>query len=176
MPNTVIFTANQKGRFKPVYDIPKDVDGGPHVWNTMAQLALGHPIRKTDEGGQDDLQTVFNMIYEWDKYPFGYRLVLGSALDGAVVFKQNLSVYIGALGVFIERWPTENLKSQFSFLEALQRDNNTMAVAWSQTSQNKDAWTVVKRGQRQKYNLFKDQGHFNLFEVVTLYGKPQEVP
>ncbi len=168
MPNTVIFTANQKGRLKPVYDIANDAEGAPFIWNTLCKIHIGRGInpKRVDE----DLRMVFDLIYN-PGYPYSYRLVLASALDGAVVYKDNMGTYNRALSAFVSQYPTDNLKSQLQFLELRARDKDCMAVAWSQTSMNLDAWTVVKRGIRQKYNLLKDKGHFDVFKLVTLEGQ-----
>ena len=96
------------------------------------------------------------------------KIVLGSTFDNVVVMKEDLPKLIDAFRKFEGE---TSLKEQADLIEnALNNDDDLIAIAWNQTSVNGQAWEsdetsfdVDNEVYYLPYNLLKHDKHWNLF-------------
>lgn len=109
-------------------------------------------------------------LFDGDKLSETDKIVLGSTFDNVVVMKDDLPKLIEAFRKFEGE---TSLKEQADLIEAAYKDDDDfIGIAWNQTSVNSDAWesdevATDEDGEEYypPYNLFKQDKHWNLFEV-----------
>lgn len=97
------------------------------------------------------------------------RIVLNSTFDNVIVFKDEVFKLLAAFRAFEGE---TSLKEQADIIEdAINTDEDLIAIAWNQTSVNSDTWESDEIGLDEDgeeiylpYNVFKHTGHWSLFE------------
>jgi len=134
-------------------------------WATNRELPYSRTSDASNRQAMNEIWDLFNSpnISDTD------NIVLGSTFDNVIVMKDDIPKLLIA---FREFEGETSLKEQADLIEQTYNiDSDLIAIAWNQTSVNSDAWLssefVVNDDDEYylPYNLFKHEGHWNLFEV-----------
>jgi len=184
MSCTEIFGFNKKGDAYKLGEIGNAFKGAMMVWNYLDKKYLPkyYPEwAKVLNGSKDELYYRTSdseeikkiwALFKSDKIALTDKIVLGSTFDNVIVKKENISKL---LKTFREFEGETSLKEQADLIEkAVEQNNNLIAVAWNQTSINGDNWTNYHyddaKDEYSPYNIFKDTGHWELFEEYKNVG------
>ena len=132
--------------------------GAFFVWNCMSKKYLGR------DAGFEELQQVWD-LHENEKIPLELRIVLASTFDNVMVKRRNIPFLINSIHVFSTFFGSDNnVARQIPNLENLYLDDDTFAVCWNQTSTCFSPWIIRTPEGNRKYNVFRDEKHWFLFE------------
>jgi len=114
-------------------------------------------------------------LYQKPDVPEYEQITLLTTLDGVVVMKKDFDQVTRA---FIAFGGDTNLPEQIEILCHMMGNDNVIACAWNQSSVAGDAWTATDYcdnceecgGHNRPYNLFKDTGHWIMFEEEEIDG------
>jgi hypothetical protein len=140
----------------------------PKYIPSWATNAKDEYSRTSDYSNREAMNEIWGLFYS-DNVSGTDIIVLGSTFDNVIVMKEDMQKVIIA---FREFEGETSLKEQADLIEeAYNTDEDLIAIAWNQTSVNSDAWMsselIVTDDDEYylPYNMFKHEGHWNLFEI-----------
>jgi len=179
MSYTEIYSFGKDGNAELTEEVHNAWRGAMAIWRIMEERYL-EPLPKPSWMGDDDykergysrcgqpfLDEEHPLKAIWDlwkdsKISETDKIVLGSTFDNVVVMRENIEEIIKAF----ENFEGEtSLKEQAEILRDILKDEETIAIAWNQTSVNGDAWSNYEEEKEQTpYNLLEQTDHWDLFK------------
>lgn len=116
--------------------------------------------RLTDPTGEK-LTEIWD-IFKLKDIEINEKICLGSTFDNVIVYRKNLVQLVDA---FYSFGANSNLKEQANLISnLLKNDDDFLGICWNQTSVNGDAWQTE---DYVPYNIFKQDGHWDLFDYIN---------
>lgn len=166
MSYTEIVGFNKEGNAYSQADIHNAFRGAMAIWRAMEEkyLTVGR-FSRCVMGNEKDMREIWDLAGS-NKVSENDKICLASTFDNVVVKRKDFQKVITA---FREFDAETSLKEQADVLEEMLADEDCIAVAWNQTSVNKNTW-LSGGGYDEKtddyipYNLNGGERHFYMFD------------
>ena len=93
-------------------------------------------------------------------------------IDNVIVLKENIPNVINAMQQYDEAHPGTSVSKQVDILKNMLEDENTIGVAWQQTTTSDSTWLPEFDDDDNEivYNINEQSKHWNLFDDLDKAG------
>lgn len=175
MSYTEIVKFTKTGRAESLADIGNAWRGAMAIWRTLEKRYLppyvpswGTPKEEYSRFATIDEEPRKEVWGLWEdpKLSPTDKIVLGSTFDNVIVLKKDIPELLKAFREF-ECDGNCSLSDQANAIEnEFASNKDTLAIAWNQTSVCENKWLYWEENGRKRYNILKDDEHWDLFESI----------
>lgn len=187
MSSTQITFFGKNGKPKQCADVRNAWRGAMAIWDILEErylppfkpewafrLGVAHEKHhRMSSQNPEDAKAIWG-LWEDERLSEAERICIGSTFDWVIVQRKDVS---NLLKAFREFNGETSLPDQADAIEDAFKDNDIVAVGWTQTTVSENRWRSYKYNKLSEesypYNLKRHKEHWNLFEELAKLKTPE---
>lgn len=165
MSETVLYQIEKSGEVTHFDEVKNSFIGAFKIWQ---QLSDKYGFEMSMRMGPTQAWKAFS---KGTYTPFE-DVVIGTTFDNVIVLKENIPNVINAMQQYDEAHPGTSVSKQVDILKNMLEDENTIGVAWQQTTTSDSTWLPEFDDDDNEivYNINEQSKHWNLFDDLDKAG------